>query len=104
MRIHCISCGKSVSTEVDDETIIRAIVTCPECYEKEHAVEEEDRMLKWFKFEHLPEHLKGVSAQFWNVACSVCAMVDPGPERTVALRKLLEAKDAAVRAAVSPGG
>lgn len=65
---------------------------------------EEDRMLKWFRFDHLPEHLQAVSAGFWEVACSTCALVDAGPERTVALRKLLEAKDAAVRAKVHPGG
>lgn len=65
---------------------------------------DEERMLKWFEFEHLPEHLQQVSAQFWNVACQICAIVKAGPERTVALRKLLESKDAAVRAAVHPGG
>jgi hypothetical protein len=64
----------------------------------------EELMLKWFTFEHLPEHLRAVSAQFYEVAHSICALVEPGPERTVSLRKLLEAKDAAVRAAVSPGG
>lgn len=32
------------------------------------------------------------------------ALVQSGPERTVALRKLLEAKDAAVRATAQPGG
>jgi len=65
---------------------------------------EEDRMLKWFKFDHLPEHLQVVSSKFWDAACAICALCDPGPERTVALRKLLEAKDAAVRAKVNPGG
>jgi hypothetical protein len=65
---------------------------------------EEDRMMKWFTFAHLPEHLQGVSSKFWDAACSICAMVEPGPERTVSLRKLLEAKDAAVRAALHPGG
>lgn len=64
----------------------------------------EERMMKWFEFEHLPEHLKVVSSQFYEVACSICALVQPGPERTVSLRKLLEAKDAAVRATVNPGG
>ena len=64
----------------------------------------EDRMMKWFAFEHLPEHLKVVSIKFYEVACSLCALVESGPERTVSLRKLLEAKDAAVRAVVSPGG
>ena len=65
---------------------------------------EEERMLKWFKFDHLPDHLKTVSVKFWELACSICSLVEPGPERTVALRKLLEAKDAAVRAHVAPGG
>lgn len=63
---------------------------------------EEDRMLKWFRFEHLPEHLQAVSAGFFDLACSTCALVVAGPERTVALRKLLEAKDAAVRAKLYP--
>jgi len=61
-------------------------------------------MMKWFAFEHLPEHLKVVSAKFCVLACSLCALVESGPERTVALRKLLEAKDAAVRAKLNPGG
>lgn len=64
----------------------------------------EDRMMKWFAYEHLPEHLRVVSIKFYEVACSLCAIVEPGPERTVALRKLLESKDAAVRAKLNPGG
>lgn len=65
---------------------------------------EEDRMMKWFAFEHLPPHLQEVSKQFHSLASDVVLLVKPGPERTVAMRKLLEAKDAAVRATVSPGG
>ena len=64
----------------------------------------EERMMKWFEFGHLPEHLQAVSSGFYELACSTCARVAPGPERTVALRKLLEAKDAAVRAKLNPGG
>lgn len=64
----------------------------------------EERMMKWFEFEHLPEHLKVVSIKFYELACSLCALVEPGPERTVALRKLLESKDAAVRAKLNAGG
>lgn len=63
----------------------------------------EDRMLKWFEYSHLPEHLQVVSVKFYEVAHSLCALVESGPERTVALRKLLEAKDAAVRAKLNPG-
>lgn len=64
----------------------------------------EDRMIKWFKFDHLPESLKEVSFHFAELASTVCLLVEPGPERTVALRKLLEAKDAAVRARLHPKG
>jgi hypothetical protein len=63
----------------------------------------EERMLKWFAWTHLPEHLQGVSRPFADLADQLCAVVQPGPERTVALRKLLEAKDSAVRAAAHPG-
>lgn len=62
-----------------------------------------DDMLQWFEFKHLPEHLQPVSATFFEAACSLCALTVPGRERSVALRKLLEAKDAAVRSAVNPG-
>jgi hypothetical protein len=65
---------------------------------------EEERMMKWFEFGHLPKHLQSVSAGFWDLACSICAIVEPGPERTVALRKLLESKDAAIRAQLHPKG
>lgn len=65
---------------------------------------EPDRMLKWFAFTHLPEKLQAISSPFGDLANHICNTVEQGPERTVALRKLLEAKDAAVRAVVQPGG
>jgi hypothetical protein len=61
-------------------------------------------MLRWFAFGHLPPHLQDVSRRFHVLALWIVDEVEPGPERTVALRKLLEAKDAAVRAVVVPGG
>lgn len=61
-----------------------------------------DRMLKLFAFSHLPERLQLVSRPFTNLAHELVATVPQGPERTVALRKLLESKDAAVRAVVFP--
>jgi len=63
----------------------------------------EERMLKWFEFEHLPSNLQGVSTHFHHVAHTLVEQLERGPERTVALRKLLEAKDAAVRAKLHPG-
>ena len=64
----------------------------------------EEPMLKWFEYEHLPYRLQAVSVPFHNLAHGMERSVVPGPERTVAFRKLLEAKDAAVRATVYPGG
>jgi hypothetical protein len=64
----------------------------------------EERMLKWFEYAHLPEHLQAVSRPFGELAAKVCEVIEGGPERTVALRKLLESKDAAVRAKLNPGG
>lgn len=57
-------------------------------------------ILKYFKYDHLPPALREVSRPFAELA----AHVAKGPrcaETSVALRKLLEAKDAAVRAAIS---
>lgn len=66
--------------------------------------DQSDRMLKWFAYGHLPADLQQVSSAFCVLAHGIVADVPEGPERTVALRKLLEAKDAAVRAALHPGG
>ena len=63
----------------------------------------EERMLKWFQYAHLPAHLQETSKDFGLLAEKIVSEIEPGPERTVALRKLLEAKDAAVRAKLNPG-
>ena len=55
--------------------------------------------LPLFAFGHLPESLRAVSEPFHNLAVKVIDSLD-GPEATVCLRKLLEAKDCAVRAAI----
>lgn len=57
-------------------------------------------ILQFFAYEHLPAHLRHVSAPFGDLAASIERLLPRNPERTVALRKLLEAKDAAVRAAL----
>ena len=61
----------------------------------------DEPILKFFAWEHLPAHLQPVSASFGVLACDLVARLPKCAERTVALRKLLEAKDCAVRAAVS---
>jgi len=57
-------------------------------------------ILEYFTYEHLPAKLKPVSQAFGELAHKLVAELPPGPERSVALRKLLEGKDAAVRAAL----
>jgi hypothetical protein len=59
---------------------------------------EQDRMLQFFVYEHLPSHLQTVSKPFCELAQQIVDTLPGNPERTFALRKLLEAKDCAVRA------
>lgn len=71
-----------------------------------------EHILQFFEYAHLPEHLRRVSEPFCELAKMIVGDTDldgrpiqfplpRNPERTVALRKLLEAKDAAVRAALA---
>lgn len=55
-------------------------------------------IMQFFAYAHLPEHLSEVSRQFADLAETVVDMLPNNPERDITLRKLLEAKDAAVRA------
>ena len=57
----------------------------------------EEPIAQFFAYEHLPPHLQEVSKPFGDLAATITNL-PRNPERTVALRKLLEAKDAAVRA------
>lgn len=59
-----------------------------------------ESVLRYFAYEHLPEKLQEISRPFGELANTVAARSPENPETTVALRKLLEAKDAAVRAAL----
>lgn len=52
---------------------------------------------QFFAFAHLPPHLQEVSRPFADLATTILTL-PRNAERTVALRKLLESKDAAVRA------
>lgn len=57
-----------------------------------------EHIMQFFTYEDLPEHLQATSKPFAMLAAAIVAQLPRNPERTVALRKLLEAKDAAVRA------
>lgn len=57
-----------------------------------------DPILHFFHYAHLPEKLRATSRLFFMLASTLVGTLPRNAERTVALRKLLEAKDAAVRA------
>jgi hypothetical protein len=58
-------------------------------------------VLRFFEFDHLPEgEIRETAQWFAHRAYWLAGRFDADPELTVALRKLLESKDAAVRCAV----
>jgi hypothetical protein len=65
------------------------------------AKEHKEQIAQFFEFAHLPAELAEVSRPFGELAQQIIATLPRNAERTVALRKLLEAKDAAVRAKLS---
>ena len=58
---------------------------------------DEERMLQFFEYEHLPPHLQEISRLFHGLAHRLVATLPRNPERTKALNDLLAAKDWAVR-------
>jgi hypothetical protein len=58
---------------------------------------ESDPILRFLHYKHLPEKLQETSMHFCHMAVYIVDNLPRSAERTVALRKLLEAKDAAVR-------
>ncbi len=61
-------------------------------------MERNEPMMQFFEWEHLPGPLQEVSRPFQGLANKMLETLPRNPERTVMLRKLLEAKDCAVRA------
>lgn len=59
-----------------------------------------DRIMQFFGYSHLKPEMQAVSRPFGELAQQIVDTLPQNPERTVALRKLLEAKDAAVRASI----
>lgn len=60
-----------------------------------------DHLLKFFSYDHLPENqLRDVSKSCADLANKLVGELPSSPETTAGLRKLLEAKDCFVRAAL----
>lgn len=57
-----------------------------------------EQLLGFFSYKHLQsDRLVDVSIRFYQLAHELVEILPDGPELTVALRKLLESKDSAVR-------
>lgn len=65
------------------------------------ALAEQYPILEFFQYAHLPEHLQKHSAPWCTLAWKTARSLPRNAETSTALRKLLEGKDAAVRAALS---
>jgi hypothetical protein len=84
-----IKLGRDIMSNTEGAASMRADV---------HNPIREEPMMQFFDYAHLREELQGVSSQFHTLAAKLVETLPRNPERTVALRKLLESKDCAVRA------
>jgi len=57
-------------------------------------------IMKYFEYEHLPKNLQIVSKPICELAIDMESRLDDSAEKSAGLRKLLEAKDCFVRAAL----
>jgi hypothetical protein len=58
------------------------------------------QLARFFTYDHLPEPLQTISMYSHHLAEAMIRELPDGPELTTGLRKLLEAKDCFVRAAL----
>lgn len=58
-------------------------------------------LLQFFTYAHLPDNLKVASEPFADLANATADNLPDNPEKTACLRRLLEAKDCAVRAVIA---
>ncbi|HOY81645.1 MAG TPA: hypothetical protein PLB92_05855 [Rhodoglobus sp.] len=101
---HTYETGDDVKN-MNDEVVAKGVAWCPGIEASPKVVPGvtlmEDHIMQFFTYEHLPAALQPVSMPFCTLAMHVVETLPRNPERTTALRKLLEAKDAAVRAQVA---
>lgn len=90
----CKTCGQDAGEHDDKVCESRRIKGTPD---PPVVAEELRHIMQFFAYDHLRPDLAFVSEPFYQLAQTVAAL-PRNPERTVSLRKLLEAKDAALRA------
>jgi hypothetical protein len=63
-----------------------------------------NKLLKFFRYAHLPVDLQDISKMFCDLAEQLDKNLGESAEKTTCMRKLLEAKDAGVRAYLEDHG
>lgn len=95
--IRCPSCGDTPPTGMAEDELTE----CWNCGERFSLSALAYPILRHFAHAHLPPHLARISAPLCELATNTAAMHPyPSPEVAAGLRKLLEAKDCFVRAAI----
>ena len=69
--------------------------------QKGKTMSQQNPIIEYFAYAHLPEHLQAVSKPIGELAELLDKSLPNGPEKSAGLRKLLEAKDCFVRASIS---
>jgi hypothetical protein len=92
----------SIEDQWDDKALaVEASNQAPALQERlQTALDSGELIARYFFYAHLPEKLQLVSMRYAVLAATTFEEIPRSAERTVALRKLLESKDAAVRAAL----
>lgn len=102
-RVYGTSAG--VQTYQSDAVMVsdRKLIAAGEAQKPNQVPDPGERMLQFFQFGHLRPDLQRYSQPFCQLAHWIATELPVNLERTVALRKLLEAKDAGVRATIYKG-
>ncbi|WJS05204.1 hypothetical protein [Roseibium aggregatum] len=105
MSVFICACGRYVDTDLKAFGAVDGGMACLSCVEVYGCHNEEGNdmpnpIMKYFEFAHLPDHLQKVSRPFGELASQLNEDLPDGPEKSTGLRKLLEAKDCMVRAAL----
>jgi len=62
-RLQCYFCKKPVSSEIEDETIIRAVIVCPECAQQRvRGIKEEQRRVQRERAKQYGQDVKTTSS------------------------------------------
>ena len=107
MTIQCANCKKKVRINLGNEygtctqrcrnwAIKKGLPKLPK-----EAKTMSTPIMKYFEYQHLPEKLQSVSKPIGELAKYMNENIPDGAEKSAGLRKLLEAKDCLVRAALS---